>query len=311
MDFSLYWFMLPVSLMVATTAMLSGIGGAAMFIPIFLIIFPLLGGDYPLAVFAASVGVNVTVVAIAVALLTETFGFSSGFVGYYRKRLIDFRSALPYLGVSVPLAVIGALTVFWAGEALNENYIKGAYGLIMLIIAVILIRHVESDNMAAMASSSDRSAGAADARPTRTITGRDGKVYTFRVPHQGRGAFATGIGGLLTGMVGVGIGEVMVPQLVKRNGVPVAVAAATSVFVVIVTVAAASVTLIFQLIQEGGVNAVPWHLAVYTIPAVIVGGQIGPRLQGKVPQRTMEVAIGALFILIGVAMLWLAVREFA
>ncbi|MFQ5983766.1 MAG: hypothetical protein ACE5KS_10395 [Woeseiaceae bacterium] len=43
MDFTLYWFMLPVSVLVATTAMLSGIGGAALFTPIFLIVFPLLG----------------------------------------------------------------------------------------------------------------------------------------------------------------------------------------------------------------------------------------------------------------------------
>jgi uncharacterized membrane protein YfcA len=43
MDWTIYWFMFPVSICVATTAMLSGIGGAALFIPIFVIIFPLLG----------------------------------------------------------------------------------------------------------------------------------------------------------------------------------------------------------------------------------------------------------------------------
>ena len=42
---------------VATTAMLSGIGGAALFTPIFLIIFPLLGPEYPLASPAAAIGV--------------------------------------------------------------------------------------------------------------------------------------------------------------------------------------------------------------------------------------------------------------
>ena len=43
MDWTIYWFMFPVSICVATTAMLSGIGGAALFIPIFVIIFPILG----------------------------------------------------------------------------------------------------------------------------------------------------------------------------------------------------------------------------------------------------------------------------
>lgn len=36
----------------------------------------------------------------------------------------------------------------------------------------------------------------------------------------------------MTGMLGVGIGEVVVPQLVKKNDVPVPIAAGTSVLVV-------------------------------------------------------------------------------
>ena len=39
--------MLPTSIAVATSCQLSGIGGAALFSPIFLLAFPLLGPDYP------------------------------------------------------------------------------------------------------------------------------------------------------------------------------------------------------------------------------------------------------------------------
>jgi uncharacterized membrane protein YfcA len=311
MDFSLYWFMFPVSIGVATTAMLSGIGGAALFIPIFLVIFPLIGPEYPLTGFAEAVGVKGAVVAIAVALLTETFGFSSGFVGYYRKRLIDFRSAVPFLAVSIPFAIAGALIVFWAGERLNEDYIKAAYGVIMLIIAIILFRQVaHGDDDPVGADADGKNNQGKNHRPLRTIKARNGTVYTYKAPRQGRGVFATAIGGLLTGTVGVGMGEVMIPQLVKRNRVPVAVAAATSVLIVIVTVAAASFTLIYQLIQAGGVNAVPWHLVAYTIPAVIIGGQIGPALQGRVEQRAMERAIGILFVIIAAAMIWIVIRKY-
>ena len=99
------------------------------------------------------------------------------------------------------------------------------------------------------------------------------------------------------------------PQLVKRNNVPIPVAAATSVFIVIVVVASASFTQISSLIAEGGMAAVPWNVVVYTIPAVIIGGQIGPRLQGKVSQRTMEKAIGYLFLVVGISMGWIAIRN--
>ena len=43
-----YSFMLPASTAVATCCQLCGIGGAALFSPIFLLVFPLLGPDYPL-----------------------------------------------------------------------------------------------------------------------------------------------------------------------------------------------------------------------------------------------------------------------
>ena len=293
MDLTLYWFMFPISIGVATTAMLSGIGGAALFTPIFLVIFPLLGPEYPLAT---------PVAAIGVALLTETFGFSSGFIGYFRKGLIDFRGAVPFIAVGVPVAIVGALMA----QFMNPNVLKGTYALLMLVLAVIMVRHHAPD---AAPVGDDRSVGAADVRERRTITGRDGTVYTFAKPRHGIGAAATSLGAFLTGMVSVGIGEVVMPQLVKRNRVPVPVAAATSVLVVIVVVASASFTQISAMIASGGINAVPWNLVMYTVPAVIIGGQIGPRLQGKVPQAIMERGIGVLFAVIGFAMLYVVYQS--
>ena len=296
LDWVQYWFMFPISIGIATTAMLSGIGGAALFIPIFVIIFPALGPEYPLT----------TAAAIGSALLTEVFGFSSGFVGYYRKKLIDFRSAIPFLMVAVPIAIIGAILLATLKE--QEVVLKGAYALLMLVLCPVILRHTPPEKIAEPQSAG--AAAVADDRPMRSITGRDGKTYQYRKPRLGAlGAGATGVGGFLTGLLGVGIGEVIVSQLVKRNRVPVAVAAATSVFTVIVTIASASFTQVTALIAAGGANAIPWNLVVYTVPAVIIGGQIGPRLQGTIPQRSMEKAIAILFGIIGVAMAFIVLRQ--
>ncbi len=296
-DWTLYWFMFPVSICIATTAMLSGIGGAAMFAPIFMIIFPILGPEYPFENIAAAIGV---------ALLTEVFGFSSGFVGYYRKKLIDFRSAIPFIMVGVPIGIVGALLLTTFKEF--EEALRGSYGLLMLILSYELIRHHDPlEEMHLDTANGDAEDNAS--RPMVSVTGQDGTTYTYKKPRQGKGAIATGIGGFLTGLLGVGIGEVVMPQLAKRNSVPIPVAAATSVFVVIVVVAAASFTQISALVAQGGVKAVPWNVVVYTIPAVIIGGQIGPRLQGTVSQRTMERAIGYLFLVIGIAMSYIAIRN--
>ena len=85
-DWTLYWFMFPVALCVATTATFSGIAGSALFAPIFLVVFPFLGPEYQFPGVAAAIGV---------ALLTATFGLSSGVVAYLRRRLIDFRQTQP------------------------------------------------------------------------------------------------------------------------------------------------------------------------------------------------------------------------
>ena len=124
MDFTLYWFMFPVSICVATCAMLSGIGGAALFTPIFILILPLLGPEYALPS---------TVAAIGTALLTETFGFTSGFVGYYRKRLIDSKIVFQFLRISVPVAVVGAFLAHFVPEAL----LIAGYAVLVLVLAYI------------------------------------------------------------------------------------------------------------------------------------------------------------------------------
>lgn len=47
-------------------------------------------------------------------------------------------------------------------------------------------------------------------------------------------------------------------------------------------------------------GAIPWELIVYTVPGAIIGGQIGARLQGKVPPRLMERGMAMLFVVIGI-----------
>ena len=172
-DWTLYWFMFPVAICVATSAMLSGIGGAAIFAPIFMIIFPLLGPEYPFESIAAAIGV---------ALLTEVFGFSSGFVGYYRKGLIDFRSAIPFIKVGVPIGIIGAILLGVLSE--YEEVLRGSYALLMLILSYIIIKHHGPHD----AGPKTKSEVDGSLRKTnfRVINAKDGTKYEFSIPVQGK-----------------------------------------------------------------------------------------------------------------------------
>ena len=89
------------------------------------------------------------------------------------------------------------------------------------------------------------------------------------------------------------------PQLVKRCHLPVAVAAGTSILIVASTVLGASIAHLGLLMQEGGVDAVPWNLVLYTVPGAMIGAQIGARLQGTISPKLMERSMAVLFAVIG------------
>ncbi|MDX1517062.1 MAG: sulfite exporter TauE/SafE family protein [Woeseiaceae bacterium] len=288
MDFTLYWFMFPVAIGVATCAMLSGIGGAALFTPIFILVFPLLGPEYVL---------QSTLAAIGTALITQTFGFLSGFVGYFRRRLIDYELAWRMLRISVPAALIGALTAGFV----HDGVLIASYAALVFVLAGALWLH--------RVQVIDDGDEPADGN-VRVIIDSRGRMHRYSIPALGSGNVAlTGAGGFLTGLVSVGIGEVTIAQLTRRH-VPIAVAAATSVLVVIVTVVVASTTLAAQMVRDGGWTAIPWNLLVYDIPGVLIGGQIGPRLQGYVSQHAMQRGIAVLFVILALAMLSVALRRF-
>jgi hypothetical protein len=196
---------------------------------------------------------------------------------------------------AVPVAVVGALVASYV----HDSVLLASYSLLVAVLAVVMWRNRPPTHT---------HSGSRD-HASRTIVDSHGHEYTYFIPRLGPRSYAlTGLGAFLTGMVSVGIGEVTISKL-ARKGVPVAVAAATSVLVVIVTVAFASTTLAVQLIKAGGWTAVPWNLLLYDIPGVLIGGQIGPRLQGKVAPHVMRRAIAVLFVVLAIAMLTVAYRN--
>ncbi|KAK4538732.1 hypothetical protein CDCA_CDCA20G4757 [Cyanidium caldarium] len=329
-----YGFMFPVSLVVATLAQMCGIGGAALYTPLFVLLFPVLGSRYAL---------HSTAQAVASALLTEACSFASGLWAYARMGCIDYALGWRFLRCALPVALLGALL---SGH-LAERVLRGLYGLMMVALSVSLWRrlHHEREERGAVATAADGRVGAAtwsSARPTRALPlvhphagdkrsgpaseaacsvtmtdGASGKHSGSSVhaktalPLGTTGVAMTAAGALLTGLLGIGIGEAVVPQLLSRHRVPHSVAAGTSVFVVLVTAAVAASAQVYtlsrqwreqQLTSAVPSTGVPWPLVQYTVPGVIVGGQLGPRLQSWMVRDAakMQRLLAAVFLTLGV-----------
>jgi len=302
-----YAFMFPVMIAIATCCQLAGIGGAALLSPVLLLIFPLLGPSYPLQTAAS---------AIASALLTECFGFASGLSGYARRGLVDWGIAFQFAVVSMPSALLGAIAA--SSVASNPMLLRGVYATLMIGLALYLTLAEKPDEQM-LKEECDISGFDDDGNGLIKIMTADGTSYEYLPPKKGDWK-STGItvgGSGLTGLLGVGVGEVILPQLVRNCCMPIPVAAGTSVAIVVVTALTAAVVQFLTLaslvsssssspetgILSGLIEVVPWSLVQFTIPGALVGGQIAPYLASRklFSDEDIEQFTAALFGIIGIA----------
>ncbi len=277
--------MFPVCIVIASIAMLSGISGAAMLSPAIILGFPLLG--VPEIAPAAAIGMS---------LFTEFFGFGSGVIGYLRRGLVDLKTYKALVWIAVPVAALAG----FISQEIDPNVLKTIYGVLMFPLAVVLWRQAAEQLRPGSRHPKPRYAPIEEQDPELTrVVDRDGNVYEWRTCNRGAGRVLTAFGATMAGLVSTGIGEIEMPQLVKRCRVPLAVAAGTSILIVASTVLGASVAHIARLVGEDGIDAVPWNLVVYTVPGAVIGGQIGARLQGSISPKLMERSMATLFVVIG------------
>lgn len=299
MDWTVYWFMFPVCIAVASVAMFSGISGAALLTPIFLIGFPLF--DIP------PLGV---VAAIGSSLFLETFGFGTGVYRYLRLRLVDIETAKRLLAVTLPLGAIGALVA----RQVPADVIRIGYGIAMLALAWMLASIEAAEASVPLAggnghprpstvSASERSHGPCPEGEPREIRAASGRMFRFCAHGLGLQRLFSGCGAFVAGLISTGVGEATLPGLVRRSHYPVAVAAATSTVVVAGTVVGAALTHLVQLYGEGGLTAIPWNLVVWAAPGAVVGAHLGTRLQGRVSESASRLFFAILFAAVGVAFL--------
>jgi hypothetical protein len=271
--------MFPVSILIATTAMASGVGGATFFAPILILILRL-----------------PPEVAIGTGLMTQLFGFASGLYAFHRKKLIDYQLGVSLLVVTVPLALVGT----WLSTRIDPNILKVLLGAgLMLIGAQFLrvplyerVRNVEQRNLSIRLQTASR----------RMVTAEGEEIF-YDLYSYTEGRIIAGIGGLFMGMVSTGLGELNGYYLLRRCHMPSKIAAATSVFILAVTGLFASTGHMLKFIQLGNDSLnVVFSLLLFTIPGVIIGGQVGSVVASRIPQRLLEIVLGVLLLVIGLFM---------
>jgi uncharacterized protein len=294
-EWLIYWFMFPACIGIVSLAMMLGIDGTAILTPAVILLFPLL------SVPAVPAGA-----AVAAGLFTEFFGFLSGVVGYNRAGLVDYKVGIRLSMVAIPtIAVASVLAQFSPALAL-----KLVFGVLMVGLSAYLLltskSTVRNPLLEAVPPEAASIPRVRESLEETVIRAKDGREYRYNVCDKRTGELVCAIGSALEGMISVGLGELVMPDLIRRCKVPVSVSAATSVFVMTVAVLAGSATGIASLALKGGVSAIPLNLLLFTIPGAVIGGQIGSKAQGRLSSLTMERLIVAIFAVVGVSFFYVS-----
>ncbi|NBC01989.1 MAG: TSUP family transporter [Bacteroidetes bacterium] len=269
-----FWYMLPVAILIATIAMGSGVEGATFFSPFFILVL----------------GLDPTT-AIGTGLVTEVFGFSSGLFAYYKRQLIDYHMGAQILAVSVPAALLGT----WAAHFIADDVLKAILGMGLVAVAFSFLRSPDESTKQTL----DAQARQRPERAERCLVTADGERICYRIFNKIEGLLAGGVGGTFIGMLSTGLGELNGYLFLQRCRIPSGVAVATSVFIVAVTALTASVSHVAQFAQAGPETlATVGSLLCFTVPGVLIGGQLGPIVARRIPDRTLELVMGGLFFLI-------------
>ncbi|MDT8367929.1 MAG: sulfite exporter TauE/SafE family protein [Longimicrobiales bacterium] len=276
-----FWFMFPTAILIATIAMASGVEGATFFAPIFLL----------------ALGLPAEV-AIGTGLITEVFGFASGVGAYVKRRLIDYRLATSLLIVTIPAAIAGSLVVHY----INDAVIESVLGMGLVAVAISFLGGPDHDEIARLDAAVRADHGGESAE--RCIRTAAGEEIRYTVCNRTEGRLISGVGALFMGMVSTGLGEMNGYFLLRRCRVPSAIAVGTSVLIVAVTVLSAAGVHLWRFVQTGG-DALPTvaSLVIFTIPGVLIGGQIGPKVAAVIPGKILERALGVIFLLVGALMI--------
>lgn len=267
------WWVWPLVLFIVTfilgiVAVLGGVGGGVLFVPI-------ISGFFPFHLdFVRGAGL---LVALAGALAAGP--------GLLKKGMAYLRLALPVALIASACAIVGALL----GLALPTNVIQMALGITILGIVVIMLMARKSEYPEVNEPDALSAALRINGIYYEPSTGQEINWKIHRTP-LGLALFV--IIGVMAGMFGLGAGWANVPVLNLVMGVPLKVSVATSKFLLSITDTSAA----WIYFNNGAVLPV---IVVPSIIGIMLGSMIGVKILSKAKPAAIRYIVIALLLFSG------------
>ena len=270
---ALPWWIWPLALFAVTfvlgiIAVLAGVGGGVLFVPI-------VGGFFPF---------HLDFVRGAGLLLALSGALSAG------PALL--RGGLASLRLAMPLAVVGSITSIAGallGLALPTAFVQTALGVTILAIAALMWSSKKSEQPDGVRPDALGEALRMHGVYHDPASGRD---VEWRVQRTAAAFFAFAGIGVLAGMFGLGAGWANVPVFNLLMGVPLKLSVGTSGFLLSVIDTSAA----WIYINRGAVLPM---LVAPSIIGVMLGAKIGARLLRIAPAATVRRIVIVLLLVAG------------
>lgn len=218
---------------------------------------------------------------VGISLVTMVFTGLSSTLAYSKARRVDFKTGVLLLIGSIPGGMIGS----WMNQYVASDSFQLYFGILMIIISLLFFLK------------KDRSKRKRNGNPKRLRTFEvNGETYQYSVPVFGAIILSLLIGAT-SGLFGIGGGTIMVPAMVLLFGMPIHIAAPTSMFMIFFTSLSGATTHI-------SLGHVPWQYALFFIPGAWIGGKVGAFINQKVSGKTLEWILRILLITVGLDMIF-------
>lgn len=251
---------------------LTGLGGAAILIPVLVLLFHV---DIHFAMGAGLFAVMATSAGAAVAYLRE---------GYINIRI----------GMFLELAAaVGAMLGAYVTSYLPAKWLEALFGIAFLYFSYLAYRRHESQDMPQSSHPLALRLGLDGSYPAPN--GKAG-VIGYRVQNVVAAFNVMTLAGLLAGLLGIGSGSLKVLAMDQMMRLPYRVSTSTSNFIIGITAAVGSGV----YFQQGYINP------LVTFPVVLgvfCGALLGARLMPILPVKALRTLFSVVIVLLAVEML--------
>lgn len=190
--------------------------------------------------------------AVVTSLVIQVGGMGSGSVAVIKAKKADLRLSLTLSAC----AFLGVPVGVWLSRVVSADSIVFLLGVLSLTMALVFV-YTQDDFENSVVSQ---------------VSLRQTAPYLW----------LSTLFAVLTGLLSMGVGDFLVPIL--RNRLRMTMESAMSACLIVMAMNAALAATLHLMIGETFAT----NLVLWAIPGVLLGGQIGPRLAGRIPDQTLK-----------------------